>query len=283
MAEAQSDRTFLEVGGKRLETVWHGPGPDQAPTLVFLHEGLGCVELWRDFPARLSEAAGCGALVYSRLGYGRSDPCDLPRPVDFMHDEGLTVLPGLLDAAGVRECVLIGHSDGGSIALIYAGGTPAPSLRGVITEAAHVFCEELTLRSIREAREAFREGELRRRLEKYHGSNTDCAFWGWNGAWLNPDFKAWNIEAFLPGIRAPLLALQGRDDPYGTPAQIESIVRGAGGGAETVLLPGCGHTPHQGAGPGDPGRHGPVHYGAFFLIAPAAAPDRACLLPAGAL
>jgi pimeloyl-ACP methyl ester carboxylesterase len=236
---------FLTIAGKRLEVAWHGPAPKDAPTLVFLHEGLGCVAMWRNYPAKLAAATGCGALVYSRLGYGRSDPCSLPRSLRFMHDEGLQVLPALLEHAEIRECVLIGHSDGGSIALIYAGGTAALPLRGVITEAPHVFCEEITIRSIQQAREAYEKGDLRQRLQKYHGPNTDCAFWGWNGAWLHPDFAHWNLEEYLPHTTAPMLVIQGEDDPYGTSAQVEAIARQAGAGAEVLMVPQCGHTPHQ--------------------------------------
>lgn len=162
-----------------------------------------------------------------------------------MHDEGLRVLPALLAAAQVRECVLVGHSDGGSIALVYAGGTPAPVLRGVITEAAHVFCEDLSVRSIRAAREQFLEGPLREGLARYHGNNVDCAFWGWNGAWLDPGFRQWNLEEYLPTIRVPVLAIQGEEDEYGTQAQAESIARQAGAGAETRMLRDCRHTPHR--------------------------------------
>ena len=167
---------YIVVNGKRLEMLWHGPPPNQAPILIFLHEGLGCVAMWRDFPARLAEATGCGAMIYSRLGYGRSDPCDLPRPVRFMHEEGLTVLPQVLDIAKIEQCILIGHSDGGSIGIIYAGGTAATPLLGLVTEAAHVFCEEISVRSIEKAREAFLNTDLRSRLAKYHGTNVDCAF-----------------------------------------------------------------------------------------------------------
>lgn len=239
---------FLTVGGARLETAWHGPGPETAPTLVFLHEGLGCVELWKGFPQALAEATGCGALVYSRAGYGRSDPCAVPRPLSYMHDEALVVLPQVLAAAGVRECILVGHSDGGSIALIYAGGTAATPLRGVVTEAAHVFCEDISVRSIGAARDAYRHGELRDRLARYHGDNVDCAFWGWNGAWLHPEFRHWNLEEYLPGIRVPLLVLQGEEDPYGTPAQVRAIAAGTGGPVAERLLARCGHAPHRDQG-----------------------------------
>lgn len=236
---------YLTVNGKQLEVTWHGPAPEHAPTLVFLHEGLGCVAMWRDFPAKLATATGCGALVYSRLGYGRSDPCPLPRSVRFMHDEGLQVLPELLEVAGVRECILIGHSDGGSIALIYAGGTSADPLRGVITEAPHVFREEIGVRSIQKIRESYQHGDLHEKLAKYHGANTDCAFYGWNETWLHPDFADWNLEEYLPNVKVPLLVIQGEQDEYGTSAQVEAIARQAGAGAEVLLLPNCGHTPHR--------------------------------------
>ena len=235
---------YLVVGGKRLEAVWHGPPPADAPTLVFLHEGLGCVALWRDVPARLAAATGCGALVYSRLGYGRSDPCELPRPVRYMHDEGLDVLPELLEVAGIRDAILVGHSDGASIALIYAGGTSAAPLRGLVSEAAHVFLESVTARSIRQAGEAYDQGALRARLEKYHGENTDCAFRGWHDAWLHPDFQRWDLREYLPGIAVPVLVMQGRDDPYGTAAQVEAIQHGLGARAQVLMLPECGHCPH---------------------------------------
>ena len=161
MNSATKQIEYISIDGKRLETVWHGPSPRDAPTLVFLHEGLGCVTMWGDFPAKMAAATGCGAFVYSRLGYGNSDPCVLPRPIEFMHHEGLEVLPRVLDAAGICECILIGHSDGGSIAIIYAGGTKAIPLRGLITEAAHVFCENITVHAIRNAREKYTKGGLR--------------------------------------------------------------------------------------------------------------------------
>ena len=201
--------------------------------------------LWRDFPARLSAATGCGALVYSRSGYGRSDPCDLPRPIDFMHPEAVAVLPRLLAAKKVQDHILIGHSDGGSIALTYAGQPAIAGLRGVITEAAHVFCESLSVSSIRKARTRYLKEDLRRKLEKYHGPNTDCAFWGWNDVWLHPDFKQWNIERGLPHISVPLLVLQGDRDPYGTWKQVEAIEHQAGGPVTVIRLQDCGHCPHQ--------------------------------------
>ena len=236
--------TQASAGAGRLEATWIGPGPDRAPSLVFLHEGLGCVALWRDFPARLADATGCGALVYSRLGYGASDPCPLPRSVDFMHHEALTVLPEILRRTGIGDYLLVGHSDGGSIALIHAGGSPGPGLKGVITLAAHVFCEQLTRQSIRNARMRFRNGDLRQRLSVYHGANTDCAFLGWSEVWLNPDFRSWNIQAFLPAIGVPVMAVQGLRDPYGTTAQIEAIRRHIRSSVTVAMIADCGHAPH---------------------------------------
>jgi len=230
--------------GTRLEAAWLGPPPEAAPTLVFLHEGLGCVELWRDFPARLAEATGCGALLYSRQGYGHSDPCPLPRPIRFMHHEALAVLPEVLAATGIRDHILIGHSDGGSIALIHAGSPPRPGLLGLVTLAAHVFCEDISRRSIAVARDNYLQGDLKSRLKAYHGENTDCAFWGWNEAWLNPAFIDWNIEEFLPAISKPLLVIQGEDDPYGTTAQVAAIERQTAGPVRLAMIAACGHAPH---------------------------------------
>lgn len=237
---------FLDVGGKKIETAHYGPGPDKAPTLVFLHEGLGCVDMWHDFPKALSDATGCGVLVYSRLGYGRSDPCRLPRSIRFMHIEGMTVLPKVLKQANVKDHILIGHSDGGSIALIHAGANPCDGLKGVATLAAHVFCEPVTISSIQKAKQRFYEKDLRKRLEKYHGRNTDCAFHAWNGPWLDPDFMNWNIVKYLPHINVPVLAIQGEDDQYGTLSQVDAIRRHCRDTiARTKILPHCGHSPYR--------------------------------------
>jgi pimeloyl-ACP methyl ester carboxylesterase len=234
----------LKIKDHQLEYEWHGPGPDQAPTLVFLHEGLGCVAMWKGFPAQVAAATGYGALVYSRAGYGSSDPCELPRPVRFMHDEALNTLPQVLDALEIRDAILIGHSDGGSIALIHAGGIRDARVKGLILLAPHVFVEDLGLDSIRRIRDDFRNGDLRQRLQRYHGKNTDTAFWGWNDVWLNPDFRSWSIEEYLPRISVPVLLIQGDDDQYGTRAQIEAIERGVVGPSQKLLLENCGHSPH---------------------------------------
>ena len=237
----------LRAAGHRLEWAWHGPPPDEAPTLVFLHEGLGSVSAWRDFPALVAQDTGWGALVFSRRGYGRSDAVALPRPLSYMHDEALVALPEVLDAAGVRSCVLVGHSDGGSIALVFAGsGLPqADRLLGLVLEAPHVFVEDLSVASIAEAKVAYETGDLRARLARHHGDNVDGAFRGWNDAWLHPGFRSWNIEEYLPRVRVPSLVIQGRDDPYGTLAQVDAVERGSGARVSRLVLEGCGHAPHR--------------------------------------
>jgi pimeloyl-ACP methyl ester carboxylesterase len=235
----------LRAGGYNLEYTWHGPPPDKVPTIVFLHEGLGCVSTWRDFPARVAEATGCGALVYSRAGYGNSDPIELPRPINFMHTEALAALPDVLDAFSIRDAILVGHSDGGSIALIYAGGRRDALLRGLILEAPHVFVEDLSVESIRKAAEDYESGPLRQALARHHGDNVECAFRGWNGVWLAPEFRSWNIEEYLPGINVPVLVIQGEQDEYGTLRQVEALERGCKCPVRSIILPHCGHSPHR--------------------------------------
>ena len=243
----------IEAAGQRLECEWLGPAPssdpDGPPTLVFLHEGLGCIAMWRDFPARLVEATGLGGFAYSRQGYGGSEPCVLPRPITYMHDEGLRVLPALLEAAGIRRAILVGQSDGASISIIFAGGTPATGLAGLILEAPHVFMEECNVASIAEMQKAYDSGDLRQRLAKYHGDNVDCAFRGWSEPWLGPGFSSWNLEEYLPNICArkpvPTLVIQGADDEYGTISQCQAIERGIGAEVTTLFMPNCGHAPHK--------------------------------------
>lgn len=215
------------------------------PTLVFLHEGLGSAAQWRDFPARLAQQTRCNALVYSRFGYGRSHSIDLPRPLHYMHDEAVGVLPELLGAEGIGSYILVGHSDGASIALIHAARCARPGLLGVISEAAHVFCEDKTVAAIAGARRDFIAGDLRTALVRHHADNTDAAFFGWCDAWLDPAFRAWDIRPELPGIRVPVLAIQGTDDAYGTQLQLDAIRQQAGAGATIVVFAECGHTPHR--------------------------------------
>ena len=231
----------LVVDGVALETRSHAGNPTQ-PTLVLLHEGLGCVALWRDFPARLAAATACPVFLWSRAGYGASAPRALPWPLDYMQREGLE-LPRLLDAAGIGDCILVGHSDGASIALVAAGAANDSRIRGLVAMAPHVFTEAEGLASIRAARVAFDTGDLRARLARYHGDNVDCAFRGWSESWLDPTFEDWNLESFLSGINVPVLQIQGRDDQYGTARQLEAIARGVRGSVETHLLDACRHAP----------------------------------------
>ncbi len=217
------------------------------PVLVLLHEGLGCVAMWKDFPHELAAATGLDVFAYSRQGYGRSAPRPAPWPLDYMQKEARRFLPAVLAAAGIDESILIGHSDGASIALIHAGA-PAPGpgarIRGLVALAPHVFVEDISITSIEAARKAYENTDLRARLARYHGRNVDDAFRGWNGAWLHEDFRNWNIEACLPAIACPVLVVQGEDDPYGTTAQVDAVVRGVGGPVRACLIPDCRHSPH---------------------------------------
>lgn len=230
------------IDGRTLETQWWGPAPADAPTLVLLHEGLGCVALWRDFPAALAAATGCGVFAYSRFGYGASDPVTLPRPMRYMHDEA-ALLPRVLDAAGVRRAVLIGHSDGGSIAAIHAGAEPDERLQGVVMMAAHFFVEDLNIASIAAIKTNYDQGDLRARLARYH-RDVDVAFHGWNDAWLDPRFRAFDITNCVTRIRVPVLALQGADDPYGSAEQLRVLERYATCPLQTHLIAGARHAPH---------------------------------------
>jgi pimeloyl-ACP methyl ester carboxylesterase len=233
---------FVAAGGHRLE-YQRIAGSSDAPTLVFLHEGLGSVALWREFPAKLARAAGAPAVVYSRYGYGNSDRLTAPREVDYMHREALDALPELRAALGLENVILIGHSDGASIALIHAGSGRWP-VRALILEAPHVFVEEISVASIAAAREAYAATGLRRRLERYH-ADVEGAFRGWNDIWLDPRFRDWNIEEYLPGIRCPVLTIQGAEDEYGTLAQIDAIGQGVAGPFERLVLAQSKHSPHR--------------------------------------
>jgi len=233
---------FIDVAGHRLECVRIG-GAKTAPTLVFLHEGLGSVALWKDFPARVAAATGCPALVYSRAGYGRSSPAALPRAPDYMHVEALSVLPALLDRLGIEEPILVGHSDGASIALLHAGSSKRP-VRALVALAPHVFVEDMSIASIDEVRRQYETTDLREKLARRH-ADPDAAFRGWNDIWLAPTFRRWNIEGCLPGVRCPLLLIQGRDDEYGSAAQLDAIERQVGGTVARLELADCRHSPHR--------------------------------------
>jgi pimeloyl-ACP methyl ester carboxylesterase len=234
----------LSIQGKEIEVVRlvsAHPRPG-APAMVFLHEGLGSVSMWRDFPQRVADATGCEAVVFSRHGYGKSTPIAEPRGVRYMHDEALVTLPALLDALGVEAPFLFGHSDGGSIALIHAGGAHRP-LAGIIVMAPHVLVEEVSVTSIEQAKLAYRDTDLKSRLGRYH-ADVDSAFWGWNDIWLHTEFRHWNIEEYLPTIACPVMAIQGEDDEYGTMDQIDRIARGAPD-VDMVKLADCRHSPHK--------------------------------------
>ncbi len=235
----------LMVDGKWLETLWLEPEdgvPVDRPVIVMLHEGLGSVALWKDFPHRLAEATGCRVLVYSRYGHGSSEKLTEKRPVEFMHHEGEVVLPELLERLEIRRPILLGHSDGGSIALVFAGTQPE-NVQGLMLEAPHVFVEDLTVASIEQAKVSYRTTDFPRRLGRYH-EHVDETFWRWNDIWLDPDFRAWNIEQYLAGVRCPILCIQGEQDEYGTRAQLDAIMAQVPG-TEIVMLPECRHSPHR--------------------------------------
>jgi len=234
---------MLNVAGKSLEYACYGPAPDTAPTLVMLHEGLGCVRLWRDFPQRLAELTGFGVFVYSRAGYGQSDLADLPRPLDYMTREAVDVLPLVLDEIGFRRGVLLGHSDGATIAAIYAGSVEDHRIRGLILMAPHFFAENVALAAIAEAHVIYETGDMAKRMAKYH-RNPDHTFYGWNDSWLQPDFKNWNVADVIDYLRIPVLAIQGNNDEYGTYAQIAELEQRSYAPVEVVMLDTCHHAPH---------------------------------------
>jgi len=234
----------FSIGADRLEYAWIGPAPTEAPTIVFLHEGLGSTSMWRDFPAALAERSGCGALVYSRLGHGGSDPLGAPRPVGFMHQEAQDVLPAVIDHFSLEDTILFGHSDGASIALIYAGARLWP-IRALVLEAPHVFVEDRTIEGVTRMRDLYAGSDLPRRLARYHGANTEGMFRGWREIWLLPEFYSWNIEEYLPGVECQMLLIQGEDDEHGTLKQLDAVERQVRGPVERLVLPQCGHSPHR--------------------------------------
>lgn len=231
------------VDGVTLEASCFGPPPGQAPTVVLLHEGLGCIDLWRDFPKKLSEHADYGVFVYSRQGYGQSDLVKLPRPLNYMQVEAVDVLPRVLDAIGFVHGVLMGHSDGASIAALYAGSVEDVRVRGLVLMAPHFFTETDQLLAIEQAKDAYDKNGLREKLSRYH-RDVDNTFRGWNDAWLDPGFKDWNISDSIDYWRVPVLVIQGLHDQYGTMAQIHEIENRIYSPVDTVLLEDCRHSPH---------------------------------------
>lgn len=236
---------FLTLDNRQIEYRFTPSANPALPTLIFLHEGLGCVALWRDFPDQLAAATGCGVLIYSRLGYGQSDPCELPRPVNYHHIEAAQTLPNIIATLGIGDHILIGHSDGGTIALIYAGSSPPSTLRGVITEAAHVTNEAGPRLQVHKMARAYRLGYMRKKMHPYH-RDVDVAFWGWHDIWTSEAFLDWTIEAILPAINVPLLVIQGLNDNFSTLAQVEKIIAGVGTHlTESLLISDCRHAPHH--------------------------------------
>ena len=238
------DSGFLDLAPLRLEYRMIGPRPAAAPTIVMLHEGLGSVAAWGSFPDAIAGATGAGVFLYSRAGYGRSSPGKLPRATSFMHEEGCEVLPRVLAAIGFQRGLLLGHSDGASIATIYAGSVQDHRVRGLVLLAPHFFTEEIGLAEIARARKSFETGGLRERLKAWH-ADVDCAFRSWNEPWLSPDMRKWDITEALGYIRVPILIVQGDNDQFGTLKQIEAAQRECFCPVETVVFPGIRHVPQR--------------------------------------
>jgi pimeloyl-ACP methyl ester carboxylesterase len=235
---------FLNINGADLQYRMTGPLPDQAPTIVMLHEGLGSAALWGDFPDRLQAATGAGVFVYSRAGYGASSAVKLPRPLDYMHVEALQVLPKLLDEIGFRRGLLVGHSDGASIAAIYVGGVQDHRVRALALIAPHFIVEDISVTSIAEIKQAYETANLKEKLARWH-ADVDNAFYGWNGAWLDPEFRNWDISEYLAYIRVPVAIIQGADDQYGTLRQVEIAEAECYCPVDVTILRDAGHSPHR--------------------------------------
>jgi len=235
---------FLTIQSRRIHYVrlQSKKTKGHSPTIVMLHEGLGSIAMWQKFPQQVSDATGCDVLVYSRHNYGNSDPIGRDYDDDFLHKEALEILPEILDRLHIKKPILLGHSDGGSITLIHAGGTEC-DLTGVILMAPHVLVENISFSGLVAIKEDYMNTDLRKRLGQYH-AHVDAAFYGWNNVWLRPDLRGWNIEEYLPLISCPVLAIQGADDEYGTMEQIDIIGRKVKD-VELLKLSRCGHSPHK--------------------------------------
>jgi pimeloyl-ACP methyl ester carboxylesterase len=242
---ALNDQGIFDLGDQRLEYRMVGPRPGDAPTLILLHEGLGCVGMWGDFPEKLAVASGCGVFAYSRRGYGQSSPAVLPRSLDFMHVEARETLPRLLDAIGFRHGLLVGHSDGASIAAIYGGSVQDHRVQGLVLMAPHFVVEDVTIRSIRNIRQAYdTTAELRARFGRWH-ADPDATVRGWTDVWLNNDFHTWDLTDDLAYIRVPILIIQGEQDNYGTERQIAIAREECYCPVEVLLMPAIKHVPHR--------------------------------------
>lgn len=234
----------LTAAGKSLEWAAFGPAPEgETPAILLLHEGLGCLALWRDFPQKLSDATGLPVFAWSRAGYGRSDPAELPRPLDYMTREAVDALPEVIDAVGAARVILMGHSDGATIAAEYAGRVEDFRVRGLVLMAPHFFTEEMGLTEIAAAKDAFRLTDMKERMGKYH-ADPEATFRGWNDAWLAPGFKDWHVGEVIDYLRIPALVIQGEADQYGTVAQVEEVETRSYAPVDVALLPDCRHSPH---------------------------------------
>jgi pimeloyl-ACP methyl ester carboxylesterase len=239
-----ADQGFLDLPPLRLEYRMIGPRPEAAPTVVMLHEGLGSAAAWGSFPEEIAAATGAGVFAYSRAGYGRSSPGAMPRSTRFMEEEASDVLPRVLAAIGFQRGLLLGHSDGASIAAIYAGSVQDHRVRGLILIAPHFFTEEIGINEIRRARKSFETGGLRERLKAWH-ADVDCAFRSWSEPWLQPDMLHWDITEALAYIRVPILIVQGEDDQFGSLKQVETAQHECNCPVETLVLPGIRHVPQR--------------------------------------
>jgi len=234
----------IQIEGISLEISWIGPGPESAPTIVMMHEGLGSVSTWRDFPQRLAKATNTGVFAFSRRGYGRSSPAQLPRPVDYLRREAIDVLPKVLDEIGFQRGILLGHSDGGSIAAIYAGSLQDHRVRGIALIEPHFFVEEMNLKAIRKITDDYKTTDLSARLGRHH-NNPDDTFYGWSGFWLDPRFKSFEVRDELQHIRVPILIVKGENDPYGSIAQIRIADEECYCPVESIVIPNARHAPHH--------------------------------------
>jgi pimeloyl-ACP methyl ester carboxylesterase len=239
-----ADQGFLSVDGMQLEYRLHGETPGRSPTIVMVHEGLGSIRTWGEFPRLLSEATGAGVLVYSREGYGSSPAIQAELPLEYIRQHALKVLPRILDEIGFTEGILLGHSDGASMVAAYAGTVSDPRVRGLVLMAPHFCVEDETLAEIRNAKVAFEKGDLRQRLSRHH-ADVDAAFWRWNKVWLDPQFPAFNLNAELANISVPTLVIRGDNDRYGTHRQVRVAEQWHRGDLKTLLMKNCGHVPHR--------------------------------------
>jgi pimeloyl-ACP methyl ester carboxylesterase len=235
---------MLKIGQLQLEYRMIGPRPSDGPTIVLLHEGLGSMALWGDFPDKLASATGVGVFVYSRPGYGASSPVSLPRPLTYMHDEAREVVPAALEAIGFRRGLFVGHSDGASVAALYLGGKEDHRVRGLSLIAPHFIVEDLTIAEIARLKVAYEKGSLKEKLAAWH-TNVDVSFRGWNETWLDPEFRGWDISESLAYVRVPIQIVQGDADQYGTARQIEIAQEECYCPVDVTLLPGIGHAPHR--------------------------------------